>query len=146
VTLDEKRERQLAKLRQRHADDPAYRERHRGHQIKTAYGLLPEQYEALVDRQDGLCAICRKPPGKRALHIDHNHETEDPEGLFGGEIVPAYSQIIEGLPWDMLAADDLLYIPWNPESARHACAPSVSTRDSEGVQSGDERVPHQPAG
>jgi hypothetical protein len=81
LTPDEKRERQLAKLRQRHADDPAYRERHRGHQIKTAYGLLPEQYEALVDRQDGLCAICRKPPGKRALHIDHNHETGAIRGL-----------------------------------------------------------------
>ena len=46
---------------------------------------------------------------------DENDETEDPEGLFGGEIVPAYTQIIEGMPWDMLAADDLLYIPWNPE-------------------------------
>lgn len=37
-----------------------------------------------------------------------------PEGLFGGEIVPAYVQIIEGLPWDWLASDDLLYLPWNP--------------------------------
>ena len=46
---------------------------------------------------------------------DENDETEDPEGMFGGEIVPAYTQIIEGMPWDMLAADDLLYIPWNPE-------------------------------
>jgi SPP1 gp7 family putative phage head morphogenesis protein len=46
---------------------------------------------------------------------DEHDETEDPEGMFGGEIVPAYTQIIEGMPWDMLAADDLLYIPWNPE-------------------------------
>jgi len=46
---------------------------------------------------------------------DENDETEDPEGLFGGEIVPAYTQIIEGLPWDLLASDDLIYIPWNPE-------------------------------
>ena len=45
---------------------------------------------------------------------DENDETADPEGLFGGEIVPAYVQIIEGLPWDWLAADDITYQPWNP--------------------------------
>jgi hypothetical protein len=82
LTPDEKRERQLAKLRKRHATDPEYRERHRGHQIKTAYGLLPEQYQALVDKQDGLCAICRGPSTDgRALHIDHNHETGAVRGL-----------------------------------------------------------------
>jgi hypothetical protein len=82
LTPDEKRKRRLAKIRQRHASDPEYRKRHRGHQIKTAYGLLPEQYQALVDRQDGLCAICHQPPSDdRALHIDHNHETGAIRGL-----------------------------------------------------------------
>lgn len=45
---------------------------------------------------------------------DENDDNLNPEGLFGGEIVPAYVQIIEGLPWDWLAADDLIYQPWNP--------------------------------
>lgn len=45
---------------------------------------------------------------------DENDENVDPEGLFGGEVTPAFVQIIEGLPWDWLAADDLLYLPWNP--------------------------------
>ncbi len=45
---------------------------------------------------------------------DEDDENLSPEGLFGGEIVPAFVQIIEGLPWDWLAADDLLYQPWNP--------------------------------
>ena len=39
---------------------------------------------------------------------------ETSEGLFQGEITPAYVQIIEGLPWDWLASSDLLYQPWNP--------------------------------
>jgi hypothetical protein len=82
LTPEERRERQLAKLRERHATDPEYRERHRAHQIKTAYGLLPEQYRALVDRQNGLCAICRQPPSDgKALHIDHSHETKAIRGL-----------------------------------------------------------------
>lgn len=42
-------------------------------------------------------------------------DTEDIEGMFDGNVVPAYVQIIEGLPWDWLAADDLIYQPWNPE-------------------------------
>jgi SPP1 gp7 family putative phage head morphogenesis protein len=45
---------------------------------------------------------------------DERDAQEDPEDLFGGEIVPAYVQIIEGLPWDWLAADDLTYQPVNP--------------------------------
>ena len=45
---------------------------------------------------------------------DEDDENLTPEGLVGGEIVPAYVQIIEGLAWDWLAADDLLYLPWNP--------------------------------
>src|SRR5208282_4215800 len=31
---------------------------------------------------------------------DENDQHAEPEGLFGGEIVPAYLQIVEGLPWD----------------------------------------------
>jgi len=41
-------------------------------------------------------------------------DTEEPEGIFEGETIPAFVQIIEGLPWDWLAADDIIYLPWNP--------------------------------
>lgn len=30
------------------------------------------------------------------------------------QIVPAYQQIIEGMPWDWLTASDVIYMPWNP--------------------------------
>jgi hypothetical protein len=41
------------------------------------YGISREQYEEMVKRQNGLCAICKLPPrGKRkVLDVDHNHET-----------------------------------------------------------------------
>lgn len=35
-------------------------------------------------------------------------------GEWDGKVTPAYLQIIEGLPWDWLAADDIIYQPWNP--------------------------------
>lgn len=50
--------------------------------------------------------------GRRPEDEDDDEATED---LFTGEVVPAYVQIIEGLPWDWLAADDMIYQPWNPE-------------------------------
>jgi hypothetical protein len=36
------------------------------------YGLTWDQYEQMVIRQNGVCAICLKPPG-RAFDIDHDH-------------------------------------------------------------------------
>jgi SPP1 gp7 family putative phage head morphogenesis protein len=42
-------------------------------------------------------------------------DEETPDELFDGTVTPAFVQIIHGLPWVWLAADDLLYLPWNPE-------------------------------
>jgi SPP1 gp7 family putative phage head morphogenesis protein len=45
---------------------------------------------------------------------DEDDENATPAEAFGGTIVPAYVQIVEGMPWDWLAADDIIYQPWNP--------------------------------
>jgi hypothetical protein len=42
------------------------------------YGLSKEAYSALLDKQDGKCAICRE---EIALHVDHDHATGDVRGL-----------------------------------------------------------------
>lgn len=39
-------------------------------------GLTPEKYDAMLQAQAGVCAICETPPkgsGKNGLFIDHNH-------------------------------------------------------------------------
>lgn len=43
--------------------------------------LSKRAYADLFEDQNGRCAICGNPPGKRALHIDHNHETGQIRGL-----------------------------------------------------------------
>lgn len=51
------------------------------------YGLTPEAYEALMDVQNRLCAICRRPeaPTKRGmLHVGHCHDTGRVRGLLCG--------------------------------------------------------------
>ncbi len=45
------------------------------------YGLTPQDYDTLLQKQDGCCAICRRPPGKTRLAIDHCHKTGQIRGL-----------------------------------------------------------------
>lgn len=43
--------------------------------LKRNYGLTIEQYAAMCDKQGGLCAICKCPPGQKGLCVDHCHIT-----------------------------------------------------------------------
>ena len=47
-----------------------------------SYGISTEQYEQMLLEQNGSCYICnKKPEGKRALDIDHDHNTCEVRGL-----------------------------------------------------------------
>lgn len=37
------------------------------------YGLTLEEWEAILERQGGLCAICETLPKSGRLHIEHQH-------------------------------------------------------------------------
>jgi hypothetical protein len=39
------------------------------------YGITVEEYERMLEAQGGGCSICRKPPKRGLLHIDHDHDT-----------------------------------------------------------------------
>ena len=45
---------------------------------------------------------------------DEDDSNAIPEGIWEGDVTPAYTQIIEGMPWVWLAEDDLIYQPLNP--------------------------------
>ena len=46
------------------------------------YGISVEDYEQMLEEQNGGCYICgKKPEGKRALDIDHDHTTGKVRGL-----------------------------------------------------------------
>ncbi len=49
--------------------------------LKDKYGITPERYDAMLERQGGLCAICEQPPQKTLLHVDHDHDTGRVRGL-----------------------------------------------------------------
>jgi len=45
------------------------------------YRITIEQYDTLLAAQNGVCAICSRPPGKRHLAVDHCHTTKAVRGL-----------------------------------------------------------------
>jgi len=52
--------------------------------LKSHYGLTQEGYNALVEKQGGVCAICKGKSRVSELHplyIGHNHKTEKVRGL-----------------------------------------------------------------
>lgn len=55
---------------------------HRAYLFRVKYGITPEQYEDLSEKQNGGCAICQRPcPSGRRLAVDHDHETGRVRGL-----------------------------------------------------------------
>lgn len=61
-------------------------QRRRKAKLKESHNLTLEQYQALVEKQLGLCAICHKPPSQEnpkemLLHVDHDHDTGEIRGL-----------------------------------------------------------------
>ena len=55
------------------------RDRH----LKKTYGITLEQYDAMLESQDGECAICGtcEPGGRGRFHVDHCHSSEEVRGL-----------------------------------------------------------------
>lgn len=50
--------------------------------IKYRFGLTEEAYRAILDSQDGVCAICKRPcPRHSRLAVDHCHTTGMIRGL-----------------------------------------------------------------
>lgn len=60
----------------------------RARSYKRLYGITPEEYNALLKKQKGVCAICEQPPrslpsrtipgdvtATARLHVDHDHDT-----------------------------------------------------------------------
>lgn len=47
----------------------------RKNNLKKKYGITLEEYARMVGEQNGLCAICKQPPQRYRLAVDHCHRT-----------------------------------------------------------------------
>ncbi len=88
-----------ARMKRLYAEDPEHRERkkraagawrekvgpevvrqaNRRQLLKREYGMTPEEYDALMAKQDCCCGICGKRSKK--LDVDHDHDTGAVRGL-----------------------------------------------------------------
>lgn len=66
-------------------DTPEFKESQRNANYKRLYGIDLEEYNTLLERQGGKCAICKQESdatGKNSkLHVDHDHRTRKVRGL-----------------------------------------------------------------
>ena len=67
--------------RRRYAEEPDYREKIKRKARMRRYGVTPEQYDEILERQGNVCAICATRPNGKELGVDHNHETGAVRGL-----------------------------------------------------------------
>lgn len=49
--------------------------------LKRRYGITQDDFDRMVETQEGLCAICKKPGGKKPWHVDHDHKTGKVRGI-----------------------------------------------------------------
>lgn len=60
----------------------ANRDRHDDYALTRTHGITRAEYDAMFERQNGVCAICGRPESRRnknrvfRLHVDHDHKTE----------------------------------------------------------------------
>ena len=53
--------------------------------LQRKYGITPEDYNYMLEQQQGGCAICfQGNPSGRRLAVDHNHDTGEVRGLLCG--------------------------------------------------------------
>lgn len=53
----------------------------RDQKLRQVYGISLEQYDAMLQGQNGGCAICGATPGLRSHVVDHDHNTGQVRGL-----------------------------------------------------------------
>ena len=59
----------------------AHTEQERERRYKRLYGITIADYEAMLEFQEGVCAICERPPRTLRLAVDHDHKTGKVRGL-----------------------------------------------------------------
>lgn len=87
--------------------------------VAKTYGVTGDEYEALLQRQGGKCAICRARPRSKRLAVDHNHTT----GAVRGLLCSRCNHDLLGSAWDSLALATALWHYMNTPPASGAWLP-----------------------
>ena len=61
--------------------------------MKACFDMTVDMYEDMLQKQNGLCSICGRPPKNRRLAVDHDHNTGQIRGLLCGPCNTALSHV-----------------------------------------------------
>jgi hypothetical protein len=78
-------------------------------QLKRDYGITLDEYNAMMNEQNGACVICLKEPVKRHLDVDHCHVTGQVRGLLCSKCNLALGLLNDSPNLFQSAADYLTY-------------------------------------
>jgi hypothetical protein len=71
--------------------------------LQREFGITVERYDEMLRNQNGLCAICGNPGGRRLLAVDHDHATGKVRELLCHYCNLALARV-EGVPnWNELS-------------------------------------------
>lgn len=73
--------------------------------LKRKFGISSEEYDIMLEKQNGVCAICGGKT-KRRLAVDHDHQTGKVRGLLCGACNPHLAWL-ENLEWRRKAEEYL---------------------------------------
>jgi hypothetical protein len=78
---EENPERYREKLKEFKQSPAGKRSDRKGH-LRRKFGMSLEDYDELVEKQGGVCAVCGYPPDEgKSFHIDHDHDSGRIRGL-----------------------------------------------------------------
>jgi hypothetical protein len=75
--------------------------------LKNVYGITEAEYDEMLKRQNGVCALCQQDkPRKNRLSVDHDHNTGRVRGLL---CVPCNRALgfFENIEWNQRAIEYL---------------------------------------
>jgi hypothetical protein len=73
---------QVNAYRREYRSRPEVKAADRAGHLKRKFQLTPEEYEAKLRWQRGVCLICQQPPAEgKMLDVDHDHQTGQVRGL-----------------------------------------------------------------
>jgi hypothetical protein len=49
--------------------------------LQRSFGITSEKYDEILESQNGVCALCGRPPAGKRLAVDHDHQTGELRAL-----------------------------------------------------------------
>jgi len=79
----EKNRETINKKKKKKSLEPKEKLKKAEYKLKTRYGITLSDYDRMLDKQDGCCAICMttNPKSHGRFIVDHNHDTGEVRGL-----------------------------------------------------------------